>query len=53
MIMNVAAASLRGIRTVMRMQSRDEPQIAHFVGGEGKPWLFMVRSRMECQVAEL
>ena len=42
MIMNVAAASLGGVRTVMRMQSRDEPAIAHFVGGEGKPWLFMV-----------
>ena len=43
MIMNVAAGSLAGIKTVMRMQSRDEPAIAHFVGGEAKPWLIMVQ----------
>ena len=25
-----------------RMQARDEPAIVHFVGGESKPWHFMV-----------
>lgn len=41
-IMNVAAASYESYRTLMRMQDRDEPTIAHFVGGESKPWTFMV-----------
>jgi hypothetical protein len=41
-VMNVAAAHLGGIRTIARMQDRDEPAIAHFVGGEGKPWIWMV-----------
>ena len=41
-VMNVAAASYTGARTLARMMSRDEPHIAHFVSGEGKPWLFMV-----------
>ena len=41
-IMNVGAAHHKSYRTLMRMQSRDEPAIVHFVGGESKPWLFMV-----------
>jgi len=40
-VMNVAAAHLGGIRTIARMQDRDEPSIVHFVGGEGKPWLWL------------
>ena len=41
-IMNVAAAHHEAYRTLSRMQSRDEPVIVHFVGGEAKPWLYMV-----------
>ena len=41
-MMNVPAASHATYRTLMRMQSRDEPTIAHFVSGQGKPWLYMV-----------
>ena len=41
-IMNVAAAHHEAFRTLARMQSRDEPVITHFVGGESKPWIFMV-----------
>ena len=41
-IMNVAAASHAGFQTLARMQARDEPVVVHFVGGESKPWLFMV-----------
>ena len=41
-MMNIAAASFQGARTLARMQSRDEPTIAHFVSGQGKPWLYMV-----------
>ena len=26
----------------MRMQSRDEPAVVHFVGGEAKPWHLLV-----------
>ena len=40
-IMNVPAASHEQYRTLTRMQSRDEPAIAHFVS-DGKPWLYMV-----------
>ena len=32
----------RGFQTLARMQARDEPVVVHFVGGESKPWLFMV-----------
>ena len=41
-IMNVGAAHHGSYKTLSRMQSRDEPAIAHFVGGESKPWLYMV-----------
>jgi len=41
-IFNVAAASYKSYKTLARMQSRDEPHVVHFVGGESKPWLFMV-----------
>jgi hypothetical protein len=41
-IMNVAAAHFLAAKTLARMQSRDEPVVTHFVGGESKPWLFMV-----------
>lgn len=41
-VMNIAAASYQGAKTLARMQSRDEPNIVHFVSGDGKPWLFMV-----------
>ena len=40
--MNIAAASYQVPKTLARMQSRDEPNIVHFVSGDGKPWLFMV-----------
>jgi hypothetical protein len=41
-IMNVAAAHHQAYKTLTRMQSRDEPTIVHFVGGESKPWHFLV-----------
>jgi hypothetical protein len=41
-IMNIAAAHHTSFRTLARMQARDEPVIVHFVGGESKPWLYMV-----------
>ena len=41
-MMNVAAASFQGAKTLARMMARDEPHVAHFVSGDGKPWLFMV-----------
>lgn len=41
-IMNVGAGHHEAFRTLSRMQSRDESVIVHFVGGESKPWLFMV-----------
>ena len=41
-IMNVGAAHHEAYRTLSRMQSRDETVIVHFVGGESKPWLFMM-----------
>ena len=37
-----AAAHVGGYQTLARMQARDEPVVAHFVGGESKPWYFMV-----------
>lgn len=40
--MNVAAAHHASYKTLARMQSRDEPVIVHFVGGEAKPWHIMV-----------
>ena len=40
--MNVGAAHYQGYKTLTRMQSRDEPTIAHFVGGESKPWGFLM-----------
>lgn len=51
-MMNIAAASFQGARTLARMQSRDEPTIAHFVSGAGKPWLFMVL-RFQGQQAQI
>ena len=41
-IFNVGAAHFTSYRTLTRMQSRDEPAVVHFVGGESKPWSFMV-----------
>ena len=41
-IFNVAAAHFPAYKTLTRMQSRDEPTVVHFVGGESKPWGFMV-----------
>ena len=41
-MMNVPAASHATYRTLMRMQSRDEPAVVHFVGGEAKPWHLLV-----------
>mmetsp|Transcript_23143 Transcript_23143/g.59037 ORF Transcript_23143/g.59037 Transcript_23143/m.59037 type:complete len:144 (-) Transcript_23143:265-696(-) len=41
-IMNVGAAHFSAYKTLTRMQSRDEPSIVHFVGGESKPWGFLV-----------
>ena len=41
-IFNVGAAHLSTYQTLARMQDRDEPSIAHFVGGESKPWAFMM-----------
>ena len=40
--MNLAAAHWAAYKTLAKMQARDEPVVAHFVGGEGKPWHFMV-----------
>ena len=31
-----------GLPTLARTQERDEPTVVHFVGGESKPWLYMV-----------
>jgi len=41
-IFNVGAAHYPQYKTLTKMQSRDEPAIVHFVGGESKPWGFMM-----------
>jgi len=41
-IFNVGAAHYISYKTLSRMQARDEPTIVHFVGGESKPWGFLV-----------
>ena len=41
-IFNVGAAQYPQYKTLTKMQSRDEPAIVHFVGGESKPWGFMM-----------
>jgi len=41
-VMNVAASYFTSYKTLARMQARDEPAIVHFVGGESKPWHFVV-----------
>ena len=50
-MMNIASASFQGAKTLARMMSRDEPNIVHFVGGEGKPWLFLVLKFQNQQAA--
>ena len=41
-IMNVAAAHHQQFKVLAQMQSRDEPTVVHFVGGESKPWHYMI-----------
>ena len=41
-IMNVAAAHHNQFKVLAQMQARDEPSILHFVGGESKPWHYMI-----------
>ena len=50
--MNIAAASFQGAKTLARMMSRDEPNVVHFVSGEGKPWLYMVL-KFQNQLAQI
>ena len=48
---NVPAATYASAKTLARMQSRDEPSIAHFVGGEGKPWhLYLAKAQGNTEV---